>query len=47
MPALMSASDLLVTKAGPGTLAEAFIAGLPVIIFGIRLGKRPRTWAMC
>jgi 1,2-diacylglycerol 3-beta-galactosyltransferase len=32
MPELMSASDLLVTKAGPGTLAEAFIAGLPVII---------------
>jgi 1,2-diacylglycerol 3-beta-galactosyltransferase len=32
MPELMSASDLVVTKAGPGTLAEAFIAGLPVII---------------
>jgi 1,2-diacylglycerol 3-beta-galactosyltransferase len=32
MPELMSASDLLVTKAGPGTLAEAFIAGLPTII---------------
>jgi 1,2-diacylglycerol 3-beta-galactosyltransferase len=32
MPELMSASDVLVTKAGPGTLAEAFIAGLPVII---------------
>lgn len=32
MPELMSAGDLLVTKAGPGMLAEAFIAGLPVII---------------
>jgi 1,2-diacylglycerol 3-beta-galactosyltransferase len=32
MPELMHASDLLVTKAGPGTLAEAFIAGLPVVI---------------
>jgi 1,2-diacylglycerol 3-beta-galactosyltransferase len=32
MPELMSASDVLVTKAGPGTLAEAFIAGLPVIL---------------
>ena len=32
MPELMSASNLVVTKAGPGTLAEAFIAGLPVII---------------
>jgi 1,2-diacylglycerol 3-beta-galactosyltransferase len=33
MPELMSASDLLVTKAGSETLAEAFVAGLPVIIF--------------
>jgi 1,2-diacylglycerol 3-beta-galactosyltransferase len=32
MPELMGASDLLITKAGPGTLAEAFIAGLPVVI---------------
>lgn len=39
MPELMSASDLIVTKAGPGTLAEAFIAGLPVIIFGYTPGQ--------
>jgi 1,2-diacylglycerol 3-beta-galactosyltransferase len=39
MPELMSASDLLVTKAGPGTLAEAFIAKLPVIIFGYTPGQ--------
>jgi len=39
MPEWMSASDLLVTKAGPGTLAEAFIAGLPVIIFGYTPGQ--------
>ncbi len=32
MPELMGASDVLVTKAGPGTLSEAFIAKLPVII---------------
>lgn len=32
MPELMGASDVLVTKAGPGTISEAFIAGLPVII---------------
>jgi 1,2-diacylglycerol 3-beta-galactosyltransferase len=32
MPELMGASDLLITKAGPGTISEAFIAGLPVII---------------
>jgi 1,2-diacylglycerol 3-beta-galactosyltransferase len=39
MPDWMSASDLLVTKAGPGTLAEAFIARLPVIIFGYTPGQ--------
>jgi 1,2-diacylglycerol 3-beta-galactosyltransferase len=39
MPELMFASDLIVTKAGPGTLAEAFIAGLPVIIFGYTPGQ--------
>ena len=32
MPDLMGASDLVVTKAGPGTLAEAFAMGLPVIV---------------
>jgi len=39
MPELMGASDLLVTKAGPGTLSEAFIAGLPVIISGFIPGQ--------
>ncbi len=33
MPELMTAADILITKAGPGTLSEAFIAGLPTIIF--------------
>jgi len=32
MPVLMSAADLLITKAGPSTLSEAFIAGLPMIL---------------
>lgn len=32
MPRLMAASDILVTKAGPATLTEAAIAGLPMII---------------
>jgi 1,2-diacylglycerol 3-beta-galactosyltransferase len=32
MPALMHAADLLVTKAGPGTISEALIAGLPMIL---------------
>jgi 1,2-diacylglycerol 3-beta-galactosyltransferase len=39
MPELMGASDLLITKAGPGTLAEAFIAGLPVLVYGYIPGQ--------
>lgn len=39
MPDLMTAVDILVTKAGPGTLSEAFIAGLPVIISGFVPGQ--------
>jgi len=39
MPELMGASDVLVTKAGPGTLSEAFIVGLPVIISGFIPGQ--------
>lgn len=33
MPAFMAAADILVTKAGPGTISEALIAGLPIIIY--------------
>jgi 1,2-diacylglycerol 3-beta-galactosyltransferase len=33
IPELMRASDLLVTKAGPGTLAEASVAELPVVVY--------------
>jgi 1,2-diacylglycerol 3-beta-galactosyltransferase len=33
METWMRAADLLVTKAGPNTLSEAFIAGLPVILY--------------
>lgn len=29
----MRAADILVTKAGPNTLAEAFVAGLPVVLY--------------
>jgi 1,2-diacylglycerol 3-beta-galactosyltransferase len=39
MPALMGAADLLLTKAGPGTLSEAFIAGLPVLIYDYLPGQ--------
>lgn len=33
MPLLMAASDVLVTKAGPATICEACIAGLPMILY--------------
>jgi 1,2-diacylglycerol 3-beta-galactosyltransferase len=33
MPRLMAAADMLVTKAGPATISEACIAGLPIILF--------------
>ncbi len=39
MPEFMGAADILVTKAGPGTISEAFIAGLPVIISGYVPGQ--------
>ena len=32
MPQIMAASDVIVTKAGPSTISEAAIAGLPMII---------------
>lgn len=32
MPRLMAAADILVTKAGPATICEAAIAGLPMIL---------------
>jgi 1,2-diacylglycerol 3-beta-galactosyltransferase len=33
MPQFMLASDILVTKAGPGTISEAFNAGLPLVLY--------------
>lgn len=33
MPRLMAAADILVTKAGPATICEACIAGLPMILY--------------
>jgi 1,2-diacylglycerol 3-beta-galactosyltransferase len=33
MPDFMRASDAIVTKAGPGTIAEALVAGLPIILY--------------
>jgi 1,2-diacylglycerol 3-beta-galactosyltransferase len=33
MPLLMAAADILVSKAGPATISEACIAGLPVMLY--------------
>lgn len=32
MPEYMFASDIMITKAGPGTISEALICGLPMIL---------------
>jgi len=39
MPDFMRAADILVTKAGPGTICEAFIAGLPIILYSRVAGQ--------
>jgi 1,2-diacylglycerol 3-beta-galactosyltransferase len=39
MPDFMRAADILVTKAGPGTICEAFIAGLPIILYSKMPGQ--------
>ena len=33
VPELMGAADILATKAGPSTICEGFIAGLPILLF--------------
>lgn len=35
----MAASDLIVSKAGPGTIAEAMIRGLPIVLSGFLPGQ--------
>lgn len=39
MPDLMQAADVLVTKAGPGTVSEALNAGLPTILYSYLPGQ--------
>lgn len=39
MPEFMYSSDVLITKAGPGTISEAFIAGLPLILYSKMPGQ--------
>ncbi len=44
MEKLMTAADLLITKAGPGTITEAAIVGLPMVISGaIPFQESPNT----
>lgn len=33
MPGFMRASDIMVTKAGPGSISEAFLCGLPIVLY--------------
>jgi 1,2-diacylglycerol 3-beta-galactosyltransferase len=35
----MAASDCIITKAGPGTIAESLVRGLPIILFGFIRGQ--------
>lgn len=37
----MAAADLLVTKAGPGTIAEALVVGVPLVLSGAVPGQEP------
>ena len=39
MPNWMGASDCVITKAGPGTIAEALICGLPILLSGYIPGQ--------
>ena len=44
MPILMKAADILVTKAGPATITEASIAGLPMILSDAIPGQEEGNW---
>jgi 1,2-diacylglycerol 3-beta-galactosyltransferase len=48
MPGWLAATDLLITKAGPTTLAEAACAGVPVMITGFVPGQETGnvTWTL-
>ncbi len=39
MPEWMRASDVIITKAGPGTISEALACGLPIILSGFLPGQ--------
>lgn len=39
MPEWMRASDIIITKAGPGTISEALVCGLPILLSGFLPGQ--------
>lgn len=39
MPHWMGAADLIITKAGPSTIAEALVVGLPILLYGFIPGQ--------
>ncbi|MDR1431947.1 MAG: hypothetical protein LBI99_07485 [Propionibacteriaceae bacterium] len=39
MPSFMAGADMLITKAGPGTISEGFIKGLPLILYSKVTGQ--------
>jgi 1,2-diacylglycerol 3-beta-galactosyltransferase len=39
MPNFMCSADILLTKAGPGTISEGFISGLPMILYSRMPGQ--------
>jgi 1,2-diacylglycerol 3-beta-galactosyltransferase len=39
MPRFMKAADIFVTKAGPGSISEAFICGLPIVMYSCLPGQ--------
>lgn len=47
MPEWMAASDCVITKAGPGTIAEALIRGLPIVLNDFIAGQVRPCHFMC
>ena len=39
MPRFMRAADILLTKAGPGSISEGFISGLPIVMYACLPGQ--------
>ena len=39
MPRFMKAADIFLTKAGPGSISEAFICGLPIVMYACLPGQ--------